>query len=57
MLGSGPDVANDPNIIRIDPDKTRTCYFGGCGPPEIDLFDREGARVGWIYTTGENDGV
>jgi hypothetical protein len=57
LLGGGDDQASsDRNTIKIT-GETRPVYFGGCGPPEFELFTREGERASWIYTTGKNDGV
>jgi hypothetical protein len=57
LLGGGDDQASsDRNTIKITGEQ-RAAYYGDVPPPPFECFTREGEKLSWIYTTGENDGV
>ena len=56
LTGDDDQASYDRHTIKIT-GKHRAVYFGDCPPPEMDLFDREGAQVEWVYTAPADEGV
>jgi hypothetical protein len=56
MLQSDDQASSDANTIRIT-GKDVTAYFSDYPHPPMELFTREGAKVSWVFTTGDKDGV